>query len=140
MSAEQIFVPAIEEDAESLALIDRRIFAATSLGIGMTEPKPDRPYVVWNELASRPYDEVRETSNSESRVYTFWAYDDMGDTTRINQILSVIRRVCKDLVPFVTPEGARCTGQEYRGRGALVVDDGLGCSTRFCIVQFTLSE
>ncbi len=137
---ESLLVAALSADSALQAIVGDRIFAASSLGVGSNPQVPDRPYVVWNELPSIPFREIRETSNCQARLFQLWAYDEIGDWTQINAMLSHTRRICKALVPVQTSQGYNVSGQEWLGLSGLIADQTYHVNSRFGTVRFIVNS
>lgn len=138
-------VQAIAEDEAIGILFGGRpaetwLFAASSLGEGENPPVPPTPYIVWNELPSSPAQVVSETSNAQWRAFLLYVYDDMGDWSRINQILGELRRITKELAPFVASDGSRCSASRWDGFSGNIVDEGYHLNTRFGTARFMVSQ
>jgi hypothetical protein len=115
-------------------------FAASSLGIGENPPLPPTPYIVWNELESIPQHVVRKTSDAMWRIFTFYVYDEMGDFTRINQIMREIRRITKAMAPFVAPDGTRVSESRWDAISGNISDQGYSQNVRFGTARFMASQ
>lgn len=115
-------------------------YSSTSLGIGPNKAVPRRPYIVVNELADFVHHEVKETSNSRTRNFQIFVYDEVGDFTRINSIMKALRTRIKAMNGFVTGDGVRCSGSQWNGISARIQNDGYDSIARFASVQFTVSE
>lgn len=144
MSVEDYFTQQFTEDAAIAAhFVEREIsewwFASSSLGLGPNIESPVKPYIVWNEGPDFVHHSVSETSNARNRIFRFYVYDDKGDFTRINAILEEIRRVAKNMAPFVTPDGIRCSASRWDGISGQIPDDGYDASTRFGTLRLTVS-
>ena len=149
---DEILVTALESDVVLSALFDSRqtetpwLYSSSSVGIGENPEIPEFPYVVYNELPSAPYQEVRKISHSQQRLFTFYVYDEMGDYARINTVLQEIRRILKDLAPFEIkpnaeyPAGLRCSDVRWDGISSRIVDDGHHAGVRFGTARITVSE
>src|SRR5688500_16618132 len=72
-------------------LVGNRVFASNSLGVGNNPERPEHPWIAINEMPSTPFESVRETGNSTSYSFAIYVYDELGDGTKINQILDGIR-------------------------------------------------
>ncbi len=115
-------------------------FAASSLGLGDNLPVPDRPYIVWNELADNEHAEVRETSDSRTRFLQWYVYDHPGDYTRIDQILLLLKRRIKAIGDFTTPDGFVCMQSEWNGTSGQIPSDGYDSCTKFGSSQHTVNR
>lgn len=141
---EDVLVTTLAADAELLAVFDPRppeqwLFQASSLGEGDNPSVPEFPYIVWNELPSTPFTEMRKESNAEMRAFTIYVYDLKGDFTRINQILSIVRRITKEMVPFVSG-AVRCLDSVWGGMSGLITDDRYDSNVRFGTVRFKVNS
>lgn len=142
---EEHFSELIVADAAMLALVDGRApelwyFGPSSLGIGPNAATPDRPFVVWNELPSFAFPEVRGTSNAERRSFTWYVYDFMGDYLRINAILREIRRIVKGIAPVQLQDGTRVSESLWAGMSENIASDGYDSSVRFGTGRFVVSQ
>lgn len=135
----------LTEDAEMQAFFDPRgpeswYFVASSLGEGENPERPEHPFVIWNELPDRTYDEVRKASNARMRSFNITVQDDKGDFTRINNILYVIRRIVKEMSPFHLEDGTICTDSLWGGISGNFTDPQYDSGLKFGIARFTVSR
>jgi hypothetical protein len=142
---EAFMVQKIVTDEELLALFDPRLaadffYASSSLGQGPVPADPPKPFMTWTELPSQPFREVRETSNAQIRSFQFFVYDEAGDFTVINQTLEVVRRIVKQMAPFTTPEGHRCSDSEWFGISGNLPADAYDGVCRFGTARFVVSQ
>lgn len=144
---ESFFVQKIITDAELLALPGLAgrdpstwFYASHSLGIGPVTGNPEKPWLAWNELPSQANREVRRTSNSQMRNFHIFCYDEEGDFTRVNDILSVVRRIVKEMAPFTTPEGHRCSDSDWIGISGNLPAAEYDGVVRFGIARFVVSQ
>lgn len=115
-------------------------FESSSLGIGPNLPVPQRPYIVWNEGDDFVHQVVRNTSNARDRTFRIYVYDYKGDFSRINSILEALRDLVKQMAPFTTEDGVRCSDSLWVGISGRFLDDGYDSSTRFGTARFTVSH
>ena len=141
------FVAAFQADAELGEIFgsgeEARIYAASTLGEGEHPEIPEKPYLVWNELPSTPFDEVAETSDAERRVYTFYVYDEMGVFENIDAALRRIRRLVKDMPPFRAgedPDDDFCMGTKWAGLSNRFNDQTYDSSVRFGTAWFDVNQ
>lgn len=114
-------------------------FAASALGEGDHPETPDVPYIVWNELATQPFQEVSETSDAQWRVFTLWVYDEEGNFARINEVLNELRRIVKAMAPFTASDGVRCSSARWDGISGNITDQGYHQNVRFGTARFMVS-
>lgn len=141
------FVTAFSEDPELIEIFgsgeEARIYAASSLGEGEHPEVPEKPYLVWNELPSTPFAEVEETSDAESRFYTFHVYDEMGVFENIDKALRRIRRMVKDMAPFRAgddPDDDFCMATAWQGFSGRFNDRTYDSSVRFGTARFDVNQ
>lgn len=144
---EDFLVNRLVTDAELLAMdgLDGRapetwLFASRSLGIGPVTGNPVKPWLAWNELPATPFQEVRRTSNAQMRNFNLFVYDEEGDFTRINNILVVVRRIVKEMAPFTTPGGTRCSESDWIGISGNLPAAEYDGVVRFGIARFVVSQ
>lgn len=120
--------------------VGSRVFSANSVGIGPNEERPMFPWIAINELPSNSFDEVRETGNSTSHGFAIYVYDELGDSTRINRILSGIRDTVKNLSGTTSASGARCTDSLWQGTSALIPDREYSANVKFCTIRLVANQ
>lgn len=141
------FVTAFSEDEELAEIFgsgeEARIYAASTLGEGENPEVPPKPYLVWNELPSTSFEEVEETSDAESRFYTFYVYDEMGVFENIDKALRRIRRMVKDMAPFRAGEDLTddfCMQTKWQGFSGRFNDQTYDSSVRFGTARFDVNQ
>jgi hypothetical protein len=117
-----------------------RVFSSNSVGIGPNLEHPPFPWIAINELTSTPFDEVRETGNSTSHAFAVYVYDELGDGTRINQILDGIRDQIKTLSGVISASGVRCTDALWQGTSALIPDREYSANVKFCTIRLVANK
>jgi len=135
---EKVLVPAIKADPDISGLVADRVFAPTALGVGNIPADPQKPYLTWNEMPSDRVASVRETSRATLRQYQFFVYDEAGDTLRVNEILSHLRRVVEDLAPY-NQDGIRISEATWLGESQVYSDDEMGAVVRYGLAQFMVN-
>lgn len=115
-------------------------FAAHSLGVGPVPADPIKPWVAWNELPATVNRVVRRTSNSKIRSFQFFVYDEAADFTIINMTLAVLERIVKEMAPFTSPDGVRCSDSEWFGISGNLPADAYDGIVRFGTARFVVSQ
>lgn len=128
-------IPAIQEDCGG------RFYASGSLGIGDTPANPERPYCLFIELPSVPFQEVRKTARATNRFFQVFVYDDRGDYARIDNILAAVRETILGLVlQEDASTGARCIESIWTGDSQDLTDDQHDTSYKFSLFQLTSTK
>ena len=128
-------IPEIAEDCGG------RFYQSSSVGIGGVPANPDRPYCLFMELPSIPFQEVRHTARAVNRIFQVFVYDERGDFTRIDNILAAVRETILGLVLEVdTSTGARCIESLWTGDSQDITDDQHDTSAKFSLFQLTSSK
>lgn len=128
------------ENLELANVIEDRVYQSSSLGIGDIPEKPKLPYILYTELPSFPYREVRETSNASLRTFQIYIYDEPGSFLRIEDLLELVRETLIGLAGVVSPSGARCTDVDWRGYSEDFTDTVRNEIFRFATFNFTSSN
>lgn len=123
-----------------ISLVGDRVFSSNSLGMGQNPEHPPHPWIAINELPNTPFDEVRETGNSTSHAFAVYVYDELGDGTRINQILDAIRDEVKALSGVTSASGVRCTDSLWQGTSALIPDREYSANVKFCTIRLVANQ
>lgn len=114
------------------------------LGEGGIPAEIEKPYMQWAELEPLIHREVRKTSNSKTRTFQLFIYDDKGDFTRINRILRHLERIVKAMGPFeFTDEDGTvhwCSESDWAGISGSMTDDQYHTTVRYGTARFTVSE
>ncbi len=116
------------------------MFQSSALGVGNVPAHPDHPFVVWNELDDLEFLEVRETSDSRNRTFTWSVYAPFGDFTVIDEILYGIKRRIKLLRDFKTADGIVCMESLWLGTSGQILSDGYSSSTKFGTTRHTVNR
>lgn len=138
MYANELLMDLLQVDQEV------RIYGPGSLGQGEDSegnpPYPSFPFLMWNELPSSPHRAVEEVSNAQHRYFTFYVYDHMGSTARINRILMLVRDELKDLAPFDTSDEGRCIESRWLGFSGFIPDPEYHSAVRFGTARLQASQ
>jgi hypothetical protein len=119
---------------------EARIYAAGALGQGTIPEHPEKPYVVWNELPSTPFEQVDETSDAQQTFYTFYVYDHLGQIAKINEALRIIRARVKAMATFHADDGTFCMDSRWMGFSNTFTDREYDASVRFGTARFDVSQ
>lgn len=120
--------------------VDRRIWLAGALGRGEIPPDPKKPYILYKELTTLPFDAVQETSRSANRQFEFHANDERGSFLRIERILRNVREALLLLPGQWSPSGAFCLGAKWEGTSREFEDDTYDVNFKFLTMTFVASE
>jgi hypothetical protein len=69
-----------------------------------------------------------------------YVYDELGDGTRINQILAAIRDQVKALSGTTSASGSRCTDSLWQGSSALIPDREYSANVKFCTIRLVANQ
>lgn len=117
--------------------VNRRIYAAGSLGRGNIPAKPKFPFIVYREVDQAAINVAKDTSPAVCRrVYQFYVHDEKGGYSRINSTLEVLRETVVGLTDQVSSDGARCLEAVWNGNSADSEDPTYDSNMRFA--TFTL--
>jgi hypothetical protein len=120
--------------------VDGRIYQSSSLGVGDVPPEPEKPYILYTELPSDPYQAVSETSRAKARYFQVYVYDNRGSFLRIERILALIRETLVGLSGVVSPSGVRCTDVQWQGESSDLSDEEYNANSKFGNVRFVASQ
>lgn len=136
----QLLYSRLQADAELAEVVGDRIYESSALGVGDVPASPAKPYILYTELPSSPYRDVRETSRAKARIFQIWCYDERGSFIRIERVLALVRETLLGSVAEVSPSGARCTDVEWQGESSDIVDVPLDSNAKFVLIRFTASQ
>lgn len=116
-----------------------RVYQAGALGVGHTPAKPPRPFMLLSELPALSYPIVRDTlPAAKSRYFQVWVYDDRGDMSSIDKVLTAVEtRLNNKLDGLTSASGARCVSSAIQGISQDIVDPEFDLSTRFLTLRLT---
>lgn len=129
-----------KDDADDPRPVEDWFYSSESIGVGENPAIPRRPYIVWNELSDTEHEEVRDTSDCRTRTFSWYVYDTVGDYTRIDRILRLIKRRVKVLGHFTTADGVVCMESRWLGTSGRIPSDGYDSSTKFGSSSHTVSR
>lgn len=128
----------------SAALVDTavgdRIYQRSAAGVGAVPANPQKPFVIYGEGVTDPYEEVSETSDAERIPYQVYFYDHMGSYIQIGKLARTIEPAIKALVGQYSPSGALCLGVSWGGISQDFVDPDYEASVRFASFTVTGSH
>ena len=119
-------------------------FNTFSLGEGPVPANPGVsfgfPWMAYKDLGGVPYQTVEKASNAQQRNFQYFVYDEGGDFTVINAVLRVARRIVKEMAPFTTDDGHRCSDSKWTGISAQLPADAYSGVCRFGTARFVVSQ
>lgn len=144
---EEYLAATLTQDAELQAFFGVRppedwFYLASSLGEGEVPQMPTKPFVIYNELPDRPYDDMRRSSTTFSRMrsWNITVQDFKGDFTRINNILIVVRRIVRGMTPFQLPDGTIGVDSVWGGISGNLTDEQYDSCLKFGVARFTVNR
>lgn len=137
---DQLLYDTILETPAVVTHVGNRVYSSNSVGVGTNPEHPDFPWIAINELPTTPWQQVRETGNPTSHVFAVYVYDELGDGTKINQILNGIRDQIKLLSGVTSASGLRCTDASYEGNSALIPDREYSANVKFCTIRLVANQ
>lgn len=136
----QLLHTSLLANVELTDIVGQRIYQSSSLGVGDVPPEPAKPYVLYTELPSDPFQAVRETSRAKARYFQVYVYDERGSFLRIERCLALIRETLVSLVGTVSPSGVQCTDVLWQGESSDITDAEFDANSKFGNVRFVASQ
>ena len=127
----------IKDAPDMHVLINRRLYAANSLGTGNVPEQPKKPFVVMREMDTQAINVAKDTSpNVNRKVFIFYVHDEKGSYSRIDAIIAVLKETVRKLTDQVSDTGSRCLEATWEGTSADLEDPTYNSNMKF--VTFTL--
>lgn len=101
-------------ELQALGLLPSATYAANAV-----DTPPERPFIVmrWEE-------NVRSFSDRGVQGLTVWVNDQLGDYTRIDQMIHIIKKLLTDMVHVAGDDGRTVTQIDWSGDSGDLWDDG----------------
>lgn len=123
--------------ARSHREIGPRAYRHGALGHGDVPSQPEWPYVLIRALDVVPYAAVQKTGRSARHDYLVYVYDERGSYARIDRILRELRDAFFSREGSAAPSGKQCTGVEWFGTSADLVEKDLNSNTKYATIRIT---
>lgn len=140
MAGRELIYQALRASAAIADEVDARIYQSGSLGIGNAPDEPSRPYILFIQLPSVPFPEVRHTARAARRTYQVYVYADRGDYGYIDKVLGLVRETVLGLVDSHESTGVRCLDVRWTGDSQDIVDTLMDLSYKFTTFQLVTTE
>lgn len=118
-------------------LINRRLYAANSLGVDKVPENPKKPFVVMREMDTNPFNIAKDTRPYANRkIFMFYVHDEKGSYSRIDRIIEVLRETVRSLTDQVSDTGSRCLEATWEGTSGDLEDPTYNSNMKYA--TFTL--
>jgi hypothetical protein len=117
-----------------------RVWPMGTLGKGDIPARPEPVFILYRQLPSTDFPEVRKAGQSNTKTFEVFVYDEAGDYLRIDDVLSILIPAVKSLKLVASPSGARCTDVRWTGNGADGFDADLDMFVRNTTFQFVSNQ
>lgn len=133
----KLIATAIKESEAMHVFINRRLYAANSLGVDQVPEQPKKPFIVMREMDVVALKIAKDTRpNIARKVFVFYVHDERGSYTRINRIIEVLRDTVRGLTDQVSDTGSRCLEATWDGTSADLEDPAYSSNVKYA--TFTL--
>jgi hypothetical protein len=143
MTITAALVAAVEADTyitSRLHADSQTMYLQSSLGVGDAPADPPGRYIVFVEVDSEHYREVRETSQARDRLFRFWVYDDVGDFTVIDQIIERLHVLITNFAPVKTSDGHVCMDSVVDSTSGAFSDTTYHGSVKYTTARLTCNR
>ena len=131
----------IKDAPDMHVLINRRLYAANSLGTGNIPEQPKKPFIVMREMDTTAINIAKDTSpNVNRKIFQFYVHDEKGSYSRINAIIAVLRETVRGLTDQVSDTGARCLEATWEGTSADLEDPTYNSAMKFATFTFVSTK
>lgn len=133
----KLLATTIKNSEDFHPLINRRLYAANSTGVGDIPENPKKPFVVMREMDTLAYNIAKDTNPDLNRkVFQFYVHDERGSYSRIDRIIELLRETVRNLSNQQSPSGARCLEATWNGTSEDLDDPSYDSNVKFA--TFTL--
>ena len=127
----------IKDAPDMHVLVNRRLYAANSLGTDRIPEQPKKPFVVMREMDTTAINIAKDTRPYVNRkVFMFYVHDEKGSYSRIDSIIKVLRETVRSLTDQVSDTGSRCLEATWEGTSADLEDPTYNSNMKYA--TFTL--
>lgn len=128
---------AVKQSEDMHPLINRRFYAASSLGRGRIPADPKKPFAVYKVMDTIPSNVALDTApDASEHIFNVYIHDERGSYTRIDQIISALKQTIRGLTSQTSSTGARCLEARWIGTSADSEDPTYDSAMKF--ITFTL--
>lgn len=128
------------KDIEVFPDLGQRVYQSGALGHGDVPAKPDWLFCLFRRIGVDPYREVQKTARSARHDFLIYIYDERGSYKRIEETLVKVRDTLISKEGTRSPSGHQCTGVEWFGTSADLVDKELNSNTQYATVRITANQ